>query len=94
MRVNMHVDTSFSPVTGRTGFEIRVYAHDDNEHMRHGVIYESVEFAQQPNEDMNLNLWATALLRGLVARMEETFLWVEHRPQAILIEDLGEHKNP
>lgn len=94
MRVNMNVDTSFSPVTGRTGFEIHVYVYDDEGPMRHGVIYESVEFAQQPNEEMNLHLWATALLRGLVARMEETFLWVEHRPQAILIEDLREHKNP
>lgn len=92
MRVNLFAETSFSPATGKTQFEVRAYVHEDDEPMRTGLLYEEVCFAQQPTEDMNLNLWATAILRGLAARMEETFVYVDNRPPAVLTKTLQERK--
>lgn len=90
--VNLHVDTSFHPTGGHTTFKVEVYVHPDDGPMRSAYIYEETIFAQQPHEDMNLNLWATSIVRGLAARMEETFIYVDQRPQAILMKDTIEPK--
>lgn len=90
--VNLHIDTSFLPQHGQTKFKVEVYVHPDEGLMRDAILYEEIIFAQQPHEDMNLNLWATSIVRGLAARMEETFIYVDQRPQAILMKDTIEPK--
>lgn len=92
MRVNLHVDTSFNPTIGKTEFQVIVYVHTDDNPMGSMTLYDSVDYAQQPDETMNLNLWATAILRGLAARMEETFVYVDQRPEAVLIKNVHENK--
>lgn len=92
MRVNLHVTTFFDEHRGKTDFEVEVYVHEETKLVGHITLYKSLEFAQQPDEQMNLNLWATALLRVLVARMEETFVYVDERPSAVLIKNAIEAK--
>lgn len=87
MRVNLYVHTSFAEDGGQTYFEVKAYVHDQTGLIGAATLYDNIEFAQQPDEEMNLNLWATAILRGLVARMEDTFVYVDQRPQAVLIQD-------
>lgn len=94
MHVNLMVDTYFEEDGGQTYFRVHAYVHDETGLIGQAKLYESIEFAQQPHEDMNLNLWATALLRGLVAQMEDTFVYVNQRPQAILIKNaIEQHKH-
>lgn len=92
MRVNLHATTFFDEHRGKTDFEVEIYVHDEVRLVGHASLYKALEFAQQPDENMNLNLWATALLRGLVARMEETFVYVDERPPAVLMQNAIDNK--
>lgn len=92
MRVNLNVSTFFDEHRGKTQFDVDVYVHNESGMIGSIRLLEIMDFAQQPDEDMNLNLWATALLRGLVARMEETFVYVDQRPSAVLIQNAIDNK--
>lgn len=92
MRVNLNVSTFFDERRGKTQFDVDVYVHNESGMIGSIRLLEIMDFAQQPDEDMNLNLWATALLRGLVARMEETFVYVDQRPSAVLIQNAIDNK--
>lgn len=92
MHVNLIIQTTGIEDTGKTVFEVTGYVWDKNNLQGSAVIFKETEFAQIPTEEMNINLWATALLRGLVARMEETFLWVDQRPEAVLMKNVIEDK--
>lgn len=92
MHVNLLVQTTGIEETGKTSFQVVAYVWDKADLQGSITLVERTEFAQIPGEDINLNLWATSLLRGLVARMEETFLWTDQRPEAILMKNAIEDK--
>lgn len=88
MRVNIQAGTLYMPHCDKTQFEVVVYVHDEPGGMGRKVLYKSDAYAQQPDENMNLNLWIVATLRGLVARLEEDFVYTDERPPAVLIDDV------
>lgn len=93
MRVNVTATTGYVEGINQTNFEVIAYVHDDRGLVGRAVLYTSTEYAQQPGEDMNLNLWATSILRGLAARLEETFVYVDQRPPVVLTKHAIERLN-
>jgi hypothetical protein len=87
MHVNLAVNTVAFSSSRETRFEVSVFVHDEDRMIGHAKLYSRDEWAQRPDETTNLNLWVTAMLRGLVARLEETFVYVDQRPEALLMKN-------
>lgn len=92
MHVNLLVHAIASEESGKTDIQVIAHVHDHRDIIGSALLYHSDRQETIPGDETNLNLWATALLRGVVAGMEERFLWTDQRPEATLIKNAIESK--
>lgn len=92
MHVNLLVHVIAMEHTAKTDIQVVAHVHEGQEIIGSATLHHLYRQEQRPADDTNLNLWAIAILRGLVANMEETFVYVDQRPPAILIKDAIEQK--